>query len=323
MKTHFSRHKCIQRWAWRKWKDSFWLFTFLDLICSFVNWLSQAPDIGSSKSSPALEQPWRLFFNLFLCSCVCHSGWFSVKISSKIQSPFVWQTPSSPHIWSHVVSKRKICPNWGHECILIEHHYSHTQNEVMWLGSSLERGLLWFHSVYIMPTGQFWCCPGPLGLRLLGIMVEMWVGWSRCHSHTYAMRSEWGALRFNEHKMDDRVLPWDLSFVIQLRGSKLTTEVPFKNAPACNISSQSCPSTVRLDQTTGNMLFLVQSHKGTTEDLSRGRWRPKKNDEEKSGSRRKWADLYTHVYSCGHFCKACCFKGKLIVFFCRELDKIM
>lgn len=33
----------------------------------------------------------------------------------------------------HVVSKRKIYPNWGHEkCILIERHNPHTQNEVMW-----------------------------------------------------------------------------------------------------------------------------------------------------------------------------------------------
>lgn len=40
----------------------------------------------------------------------------------------------------HVVSKRKIYPNWGHEkCILMGCHNSHTQNEVMWWDSVRKR----------------------------------------------------------------------------------------------------------------------------------------------------------------------------------------
>lgn len=117
----------------------------------------------------------------------------------KKQSTFVWHKPSSPHMKSSPYM-------WYRRGRSIQ---TEVMRSVFWLNAIIPtpkmkscggiqwgRGLLWFHSVYIMPTGR-WSCLGPLGLRLLWIIIEMWAGWSSCHSHIYMMWSEGAALSFN------------------------------------------------------------------------------------------------------------------------------
>lgn len=112
------------------------------------------------------------------------------KEKLKKQSTFVWQTLSSPHMMSSPYM-------WYRRGRSIQ---TEVMRSVFWLNAIIPtpkvkscgeiqwgRGLLWFHSVYIMPTGR-WSCLGPLGLRLLWFIVEIWTGWTKCHSHTYVIR---------------------------------------------------------------------------------------------------------------------------------------
>lgn len=142
MKTHFSRHKRTDRWTDRSTNwigslvvNSLHSFTPAVVFIDFPKHLVIPGDTRSSKSSPALDQPQKLF-SLPFCCPECDTESKSEQRQTQktkricLTDPFL---PTYEVIPLHVVSKRKIYPNWGHEkCILIECHNSHTQDEVMW-----------------------------------------------------------------------------------------------------------------------------------------------------------------------------------------------
>ena len=174
------------------------------LLTLYIPLLSQAPpDTWRYKVTWEFTGSWGtsktfLPFFCFFWSCMWHLKCIRPKKNSTKQSTFVWQTPSSPHIKSSPYM-------WYRRGRSIQ---TEVMRSVFWLNAIIPtpkmkscggiqqgRGLLWFHSVYIMPTGR-WFCLGPLWLRLLWIMAEMWAGWSSCHSHTYMLWSKWTALWF-------------------------------------------------------------------------------------------------------------------------------
>lgn len=83
--------------------------------------------------------------------------------------------PTCEVIPVHVVSKRKIYPNWGHEkCILIECHYSHTQNEIMWWDSVRKRFVM--ISLCIYNAHRTMVLSGSIGAAVVMIHSRN-VGW--------------------------------------------------------------------------------------------------------------------------------------------------
>lgn len=102
---------------------------WLNLSC----WLTFPSNFWQLNDKRVIQQ--------FSSSGTCSKMWHCVtpqvnRSKESICKEHLFDRNLSHHIWSHplhVVQKRKIYPNWGHEkCILIESHNSHTQNEVMW-----------------------------------------------------------------------------------------------------------------------------------------------------------------------------------------------
>lgn len=127
MKTHFSRHKCIDGNTQRTPYIPLLSQAPLDTWRYKVIWEFIGPGAASKTFLP-------------FCRPACDTPSESERRKTSQKNPKTKRIcltdaflPTYEVIPLHVVSKRKIYPSWGHEkCILIERHNSHTQNEVMW-----------------------------------------------------------------------------------------------------------------------------------------------------------------------------------------------
>lgn len=114
--------------------NSFHSFTLSYKFIIFPKHCWIPEDTKSLEGSQALEQTQRHFY-LFVVLYVPHNVILSKEKLKKTKHICLTDAflPTYDVIPLHVVSKRKIYANWGHEkCILIECHDSHTQSEVMW-----------------------------------------------------------------------------------------------------------------------------------------------------------------------------------------------
>lgn len=160
MKTHFSRHKCIDGNTQRT---------------PYILLLSQAPlDTWRYKViwefiGPGAASKTFLPFCRPACDTPSESERRKTPKKTPKQSAFVWQTPSSPHMKSSPYM-------WYRRGRSIQ---AEVMRSVFWLNAIIPtpkmkscggiqwgRGLLWFHSVYIMPTGR-WSCLGPVGAAVV------------------------------------------------------------------------------------------------------------------------------------------------------------